>query len=135
MKKTFYKQKGQALITMIFVSVIGITIISAAAIFILQNIQGANVAQQGLGAYYLAETGAQEALLRLVRDPSYTGTAVNQPLVVQNGSFSGTVTIQTSTASGKVISIGNYNNAQRKIQVNFVYNNSTLTVSSWKEVQ
>ena len=132
MKKLLKEQTGQALIIMLFIAVIGLTIISAAVVFVFQNVQAASVTEQGVGAYYIAESGAQEALLRLIRDSSYSGTPAGQPLSVDSGS----VIIQVSSASGVITttSIGTYNNSVRKIQVKTVYNNGVLTVSSWKEV-
>ena len=132
MKELLKKQTGQALIIMLFISVIGLTVISSAAIFIFQNIQAASTAEQGAGAYYIAESGAQESLLRLIRDVTYSGTPVGQPLVIDSGN----VVIQISSASGIITStsIGTYSNSVRKIQVKTVYNNGVLTVTSWKEV-
>lgn len=135
MKKFIKNNQGQALITLLFISVIGMTIIAASAIFIFQNIQGASVAEQGVGSYYVAEAGIQEALLRMLRNPNYTGTPLGQPLSVNTASVSGSVVIQVSTSSGIITSIGTYNNSVRKIQVQTVYNNGVLNISSWKEVQ
>lgn len=135
MGKFIKNTSGQALITLLFISIIGMTVIAAAAIFIFQNIQAASVTEQGVGSYYVAEAGIQEALLRILRDPSYTGTPVGQPLSIQTASVSGSVVILVSSASGIITSIGTYNNSVRKIQVQTVYNNGVLNISSWKEVQ
>ena len=131
MKKLFFLQEsGQALISLLFVAIIGITVMSSAVILVYGNTQSASITEQGTYANYVAESGAEEGLLRLLRNPNYTGTAVGQPLPVGLGS----VVIQVSTASGLITSIGTYNNAVRKIQVQTVYNNGVRTISSWKEV-
>ena len=135
MKRFIKNNQGQALITLLFISVIGMAIIAAAAIFIFQNILGASVTEQGVGSYYVAEAGVQEALLRMLRNPNYTGTPANQPLSIKTASISGSVVIQVSTSSGIITSVGTYNNSVRKIQVQTVYNNGVLNISSWKEVQ
>ena len=95
-----------------------------------KNIQASSVAEQGVDAYYVAEAGIQEGLLRTIRNASYSGTLAGQPLAVGDG------TVVISTSSGGIITaVGTYNNSVRKIQVKTVYNNGILTVQSWKEIQ
>ncbi len=127
-------QNGQALIIMIFVSLIGMTIISAAAIFILQNMKSTSLVEQGTVSYYAAESGAEEALLRLIRDPNYLGTSPGQPLTFTVDNYQASVDITVSTPGGTIISIGTYNNSHRKIQVETVYNNYVRSITSWKEI-
>jgi hypothetical protein len=123
-------RKGQALVTLLFISVIGITIAVAAAVFIFQNIQASTVTEQGVDAYYVAEAGIEEGLLRTIRNASYSGTLPGQPLTVGGGS------VVISTGSGGIITaVGTYNNSVRKIQVKTVYNNGILQISSWKEIK
>ena len=130
MKKYILSNSGQALVTILFISVIGITIATAAAVFILQNMKATNVTEQGVDAYYVAESGIQEALIRKLRDSSYSGTTPGQPLSVGGGSV-----VISTTSSGLVTAIGTYNGNVRKIQVQTVYNNGVLTISSWNEIK
>ncbi|OGH47227.1 MAG: hypothetical protein A3A51_01715 [Candidatus Levybacteria bacterium RIFCSPLOWO2_01_FULL_39_10] len=123
------RESGQALITLMFFVVIGFAVISAAAVMVYNNILGASIRQQSNYAYYVAESGAQEALLRLIRDPSYSGTAPGQPFTINGGSA------QISVNNGIITSTGTYSNSVRKIEVETVYNNNELTVISWKEVE
>lgn len=127
-KSIFLQQSGQALVSLLFIAIIGITVISAAAVLVYGNIQSASINEQGTYAYYVAESGAEEGFLRLLRNPHYSGTPVGQPLTVGLGSAA----IQVS--NGTIISTGTYNNSVRKIQAQAVYNNGILTISSWKEV-
>jgi len=129
-KSIFLQQSGQALVSLLFIAIIGITIISAAVILVYGNMQSASITEQGTYAYYVAESGAEEGLLRLLRNPYYSGTPIGQPLSVGLGS----ATIQVNTASGLITSTGTYNNTIRKIQIQTVYNNGVRTVTSWKEV-
>jgi hypothetical protein len=130
MKKIIKQQSGQALITILFIAVIGITIITAAAIFMFENLRASSITEQGTYAYYVAESGIEEGILRLLRNPNYTGTPVGQPLPVGGGSV-----IISTTSDGKITAIGTYNSTVRKIQIQTVYNNGMLTIQSWKEVQ
>lgn len=125
---TNLNQKGQALVSLLFISLIGFTIITAAAILVFVNSQSTSITEQGTYAYYVAESGAEEGLLRLLRNPLYAGTPTNQPLSISSGS----ATIQVN--NGIITSTGSYNKAIRKIQVQTVYNNDVLTINSWKEI-
>jgi len=119
---------GQALVMLLFFVLIGFTIIFAAAVMVFGNSSAASITEQGNYAYYIAESGVEEGLLKLLRNPSYTGTPANQPLSVGGGS----VVIEVS--NGLITATGTYNNVVRKIQAQTVYNNYVLTISSWKEV-
>ena len=121
-------ESGQALVTLLFFIIIGMTMISAAVVFVYGNSQSASITEQGAYAYYIAESGVEEALLRLLRNSNYTGTPVNQPLVVGLG------TVAISVNNGTIVATGIYQNIIRKIQVQTVYNNYVLTISSWKEI-
>lgn len=128
MKKAFFlKQSGQAMISLLFVAIIGLTIIVTSAVLIYGNTHAASINEQGTYAYYIAESGAEEGLLRLLRNPNYTGDSFSVGL--------GSVSVEVSTESGLIISTGTYNNTVRKIEVKTVYNNGIRTIYSWKEVQ
>jgi hypothetical protein len=124
-------QSGQALISLLFISLIGFTVIFASVILVFNNSLSASITEQGTYAYYIAESGAEEGILRYLRDPLYTGTQAGQPLQVGIG---GSAVIQVSSASGLIISTGTFNTTVKKIQVQTVYNNGVLTISSWKEI-
>ena len=80
-------------------------------------------------ALSVAESGAEDTLLALLRDPSYAGTT--QPLVVGNGS----AIITVSGSSPLVItSIGTVGKMVRKIQVQANITGGTLSVLSWQEL-
>lgn len=120
---------GQALVTLLFFTIIGMTIITSAAVFVYENSQSASVTEQGAYAYYIAESGVEEALLRLLRDPAYSGTPNGQPLLVGDGS------VVIDVSNGLITATGTYQSVVRKIQAQTVYNNYIFTISSWKEIQ
>ena len=119
---------GQALITLLFFVLIGFSIISAAAAMIFNNTQAASVTEQGNYAKSVAESGIEEALIRLLRDPNYSGTAPGQPLSINGAS------VEIQILDGTIIATGTHNNVVRKIEAQTVYNNNILEVISWKEV-
>lgn len=127
MKYNKNNERGQALVTLLYIMVIGIAITSAIAVIMLVNILGGGTMQQGELAYYTAESGIENAMLNLLRNPSYTGETFNLG--------AGSVTTQvTSQNPLTIVATGRYNNIARKIQVQTIYNNNVLTISSWKEI-
>src|SRR5579871_1445652 len=69
-------EQGQSLITLLFLMVISLIIFSAVIIIAFTNNLSASTAQQGDLAYVIAENGIENALLQLLRNPSYTGETV-----------------------------------------------------------
>ncbi len=127
MKQKFTNQGGQALITLLFFSIIGIMIASAAVLIISNGGISTNREQLGELAYYTAEAGAENAMVRTLRNPSYTG----ETLLLNNG----TATIQiTGTNPYSILSKGQVGNLKRTIQVDISYDNDILSILSWKEI-
>ncbi len=120
----FLNQKGQVFVTLLFFVIIGITIISAETIVLFTNILSASTAEQGTNAYYVAESGIEEALLRLIRNPGYAG----QVLTVGGGN----AVIQVG--NGIITATGTYANTIKKTQVQTVNSNGVLKIVSWKEI-
>lgn len=123
--------KGQALITLIFFAIIASAIATAAVIMIAVNSISGNKFQQGAISYEIAQSGAENGLIRLLRDPSYTG----ETLTVGNGNATIQVTGSGTDASPYVIlSKGQSGNFIRTVQINATYLNDILIVKSEKEV-
>ncbi|OGK20152.1 hypothetical protein A3C23_01465 [Candidatus Roizmanbacteria bacterium RIFCSPHIGHO2_02_FULL_37_13b] len=121
-------KKGQALITLLIFILIAITISSSSMIILLLNSQGIQKNQQGTIALHIAESGVENALLRLLRNPNYTG---EEDLPVGEGN----VTITVSGSPDKtIISTGKTGNFIRKIRVITSYHDNALSVDSWKEI-
>lgn len=118
--------KGQALITLLFFIVIASTVTAASVVIIMTDSSAATKMQEGTRAYYVAESGVENALLRLLRDPSYTG----ETLPVSDGSV--TITV-SGTGPYTILAVGTVGNFQRTIQVNASYTNNILSVTSWQE--
>ncbi len=126
--KKYLNNQGQALITLLVFMLIGIIVTTTSIYLAINAATSISNSQNGTVAYYVAESGIEEALLRLLRNPGYTGEN-NVP--VGNGMVDITVTgstIKTITATG---SVGNYS---RTIQVIADYTNNILSINSWKEI-
>ena len=80
--------------------------------------------EQSVDAYYVAESGAENALMRLLRDPNYSGetmaVGVNNAIVTVVGN--------------RITSNGHVNNLTKKIQVDVSYNDNQMVITSWKEI-
>ena len=119
--------RGQALISLLFFIVIITTITTAAVVIILTGSNAATKFEQGTRAYYVAESGVENALLRLLRDPSFTG----ETLTIDDGTVETTV---TGSGPYVVTAKGTVGNFIRTIRVNAAYTNNALQVSGWKEI-
>lgn len=117
---------GQALITLLFFVVISLTITSGAIIIIITNSLSASKLEEGGLAYYTAESGIENALLRLLRDPDYTGGT----LVVGDGTA--TVTV-TGVNPKTIVSVGINGNFKRTVSAQMTYADGYYTFSNWKE--
>jgi len=126
--ENFKVQRGQALVTLLFFMIIAITITSAAVVVLLTNSLSAQKLEQGTASYYTAESGAENALLRLLRDPDYTGETLT---------IDGTTVVATVSNSGDdytVTSDSTSGNFKRTVQVEASFINNILTITSWKEI-
>lgn len=124
----FKLQKGQALITLLFFVIVSITITSAAVTLIMISSLSATKLEMSTNALTIAESGAENAMLRLLRNPFYTGET---GLAVGNGTA--TITV-SGTNPTTITSTGIIGNFKRRVEVKVGYTNNILTVQSWKEI-
>lgn len=119
---------GQSLISLVIFMVIAIIVVSGAVAVIIVNSKTTTKFYQGMVSYDLAEAGAENALIKLLRDPAYTGETLTVGL--------DTAVIEVTGGGGSpytITSRGLTGNFQRTIQVIASYNN-ILTVTSWREL-
>jgi hypothetical protein len=126
-QKCTLNHKGQALITLLFFIVIAVTITSAAIILILVGSVSATKLQEGTKSYYIAESGIENALMRLIRNPSYTG----ETLPVGDGSVEISV---TGASPYTITAIGGVGEYRRTIRATAQYVTGYLSVTSWEEI-
>ncbi|EKD65052.1 MAG: hypothetical protein ACD_50C00205G0002 [uncultured bacterium] len=133
-QKKFKLQRGQALVTLLFFMIIAITVTSAAVVIIFNNSVSAQKLEEGTLTYYIAQSGAENAILRLLRNPNYCG----ETLPIDTGTAAITVVDGAGGCNGispiTVTSTGTSGDFQRKIQVVATYVSNVLTVTSWKEI-
>jgi hypothetical protein len=122
--------QGQTLIALLIFMLLSILITTTAVTITVINTQGNNVGNFGDLARQAAETGAENAMLQLERDPTYTGETMD----INNNttatiSVSGTTT-RTITSVGAYAGIGTY---KRTIVVTATYSGLAFTVTNWVE--
>ncbi len=120
-------EKGQALVMLLVFMVISITITTAAVGIIMANSMSVSRVEQGVAALTVAESGAENALLRLIRNPNYGG----ESLTLDGGNA--TVTV-TGVNPKTIQSQGTVGSFSRTVQIQATITNTILTVNSWQEV-
>lgn len=115
---------GQALIVFLFFVLMGITITSAAVMMLLNTMMNTSVNERSLLARAYAESGVENALIRYVRNPDYSG----EVLTIGQGS------VDVTISGGIIIAVAKVGDVTRKIQATTVYNNDEIVVTSWKEI-
>lgn len=118
---------GQALVVLLVFMVVSLTITSAAVVIILMNARSASRFEQAQDAIAQAENGVENTLLRLLRDPTYSGEAYTID--------SGNVIVAVSGITNKVIqSKGTSRDFVRDLEVHASATGGAVTVTSWKEI-
>lgn len=128
-RRSFGAMKGQAMVMVILVTVILVSVTGLAVSMVVSNALSTTRVEQGQHALEIAESGAEEALLRLLRDPTYT-TSTPLSLTVDDGSA--TVDI-TGSGTKTITSSGAVSGYVRRIQVTATYASGQLTITSWGE--
>lgn len=121
-------KKGQTLITLLVFIVVAFSITTAATMMLLNSSQNATRLEVGTSALQVAESGMDNALIRLLRDPSYTG----ETLTVGEGTA-----VITVTGSGPytLTSVGTVGRNVRKLQVTANYSGVQLVITPpWQEI-
>lgn len=121
-------QRGQTLLTLLFFMVIAISITTAGVIMIITNSLSTTRLEQGTDVYYITESGIEDALIQLLRNPNFTGETLSV------GGGTATVSVVQNGSLYTIVSQGSSGNFTRKIQAVAQYNNNVLNVTSWSEI-
>lgn len=112
---------------LLFLMALAVTVITAAISLIILSSTGTTRYIAGNQAKAIAEAGIENAIIRLLRNPDYSG---ENDLTVGNG----TVDISVSGTTTKTITAeGTLDNQIKKIQVTVQLINNVLTITSWRE--
>jgi hypothetical protein len=120
-------QSGQALIVLLFFMIIAITLSTTAIAVVASNSLSVTSTEESTHALEIAEAGAQDGIIRLIRTPNFSG----ETLTVSGGSAT---VVVTGTSTKTILSTGVNGSFTRKIQVTVLFANGILTVTGWQEV-
>lgn len=118
---------GQALIVLLFYMIIAITLTTTAVAVIMSNSYSVTREEEGNRALEIAESGAENALLRLLRDTNYAG----ETLTIASGSAT---VVVAGTNSKTITSTGAVSGISRVVQVGITIVDGVMTVTSWTEI-
>lgn len=119
---------GQALVSLLFYVMIILVVTSGAVMLIAINSLSATKLQEGVLAYGVAEGGAENAVLRVLRDPTYIG---ENDLPIGSGMADISVTLGNPVS---IVSTGKVGNFMRKIQVIMERTSGFYTITTWQEI-
>ena len=128
MKDTKRKYSGgQALVVLLLYMIIAISLTTTAVAMGISNSLTTTQEEEANHALEVAESGTENAILRLLRDTQYLG----ETLTVAGG----TATVTVSGDDTKTItSVGTIGNFSRTLQVEVTFTDGVLTVTSWSEL-
>ena len=126
-KKALQKSGGQILTSVIVFVAFGLSVIALSAILTIINLQNSMKNIESLNCLSFAESGVEEALLNLLRDPSYTGGtfSVDSAEVI--------VTVSTNASVSTINSKAIYNGLRRWVVATASIENMELSLLSWSE--
>lgn len=123
-----HHSSGQAVMTLLFTVVIGMLIATGAIMTLVNSYKSISNRELAALAYTSAESGIENGILRLMRDPSYTGDTI-----VFDSNRTSVVTV-VQAPDYVILSVGTAGTVTRKIQVQAHMVNLTFIIDSWKEV-
>lgn len=120
------ENQGMALVTVLVFSAVAMLVITAAISLSIMNSISSRQMLQGQQALLVAESGAENALLMLLRNPDYSG----EILTMQGG----TATITTSGSNPKTIEVqGDSGSASKTLEIKISYVGGAMKITSWQE--
>jgi hypothetical protein len=121
-------KSGQALVILLVFMVVATTVTFAAVGLTVSGSQSSTRQELGAEVYTIAESGVENGLIRLLRDPDYPG----ETLTVGNGTA--TIVVDTVGNTSTITATGRVDNFVRVVRVTTVTSGGVLTVSSWQEI-
>jgi len=129
--KIYFPNKGQAMISILLVLALAIIFITTAAVIYLTETDFSFNSRKSNEIYYNAEAGLENAILQILRQPSYSGETLtfdDSSVTISVGSGPGP-NQETITASGK----SNSNKFIRNLKAIVEINNRIVNLISWRE--
>lgn len=123
----FRKQDGQTLVTLLVFSVMAISVAAAAVAIMINTSRATHITESRVRVMGAAESGVENAIIRLIRDPGYTG----ETLILDDNTI---IIVVSGTDTKTIRSTANNGFFQQTIQATASYVDNRLTVTSWNTV-
>jgi hypothetical protein len=122
------RARGHALVTLLIVVAASLVMISAAVAMTITTTQASSLTLQSQQALMTAESGLEEALMRLLRNPTYSGGTLT---------LSGSTATITVTGSNPktVVATARQGTVVRRVQVHVAEQMGMMVVTDWKELR
>ena len=131
MKQKITSGSGQALIILLVAAAVTLSVLTAATLASIGQAKSSGRNELGRKVYYAAETGAEYALMKLMRDPASCAgtdnlTIGSASVTISYSLVSGTCTVAAKAAQGNIV---------KTISVQSSYNPSFIfNYSGWSEI-
>ncbi len=120
-------ENGQTLVTLLVFSVMAISVAAAAVAIMINTTRATHITESRIRIMGAAESGIENAVIRLIRNPDYTGETLDLDDY--------TVTITVTGSAAKTITATADNGLFRhSVQATASYVENRLTVTSWDTV-
>ena len=121
------QQAGQALVALLVFMIVAITTTSASVSLMIINSSAAGTVESGARALAIAESGAENALMRVLRAPAtYTG----ETLTVGGGRAT---VVVSGTNPKTIVSRAEEGSYVRTVEVTLQLASGIWTITSWRE--
>lgn len=120
-------QRGAALITLLIVTAASMLLLSAMSLMVVNTLQSTTTIASSHQVYYAAEAGIENALLLLIRNPSYSGEELNISDVDITITVSGTDPIY-------ITAVARRQEVVKTIMATVSNTSGELEVIAWKEI-
>ncbi len=120
-------KSGQVLVMLLVFMAMAITVTTAAVGLSISNSWSNNRLQTSHEALVIAESGAEDALLRLLRNP-----ALSETYDLSDGDAQATITV-SGTSPVTITSVGTVGNFQRTVVVTGNFVGVIFNISSWTQ--
>lgn len=122
------RQSGQSLVLLLFFVLMAMTFTATAIILMVVGSGSITTLHNGIETRQIADSAAEDALLRLIRDPFYAGETYNI------GDVAITISVTNGATSKTVNAQAVLGDATREVEVLADYTDNVLRVTSWREI-
>lgn len=123
-----HSQSGMALVTVLIFTAVALIVIVMGVTLSITQVDSAVTYSSGQEAILTAESAAENALIRLLRNPNYAG----ETLTFENGTA--TIVVSGVSPNKQIDVTADVSSSVRKLRIGFSDVDGILQVNTWQEV-